>query len=134
MVEISKKKFKKTKRPSSASLIDAADEEVVESAGEKQMEIELVLLDAEVVNEGGIVCVGVVSLGTVAIDGTQVVVSEQGFVTSLGLSISIIFVILADVLTRRQSWTTLFVPTVVHRSIRLPIDVPRAVRRLDGDD
>ena len=84
MVEIGKKKFKKTKRPSSASLIDAADEEVVDAVVEKQMEIELVLLDPEVVNEEGIVCVGVASLGTVAIDGVQVVVSEQGFVTSLG--------------------------------------------------
>lgn len=83
MVEISKKKFKKTKRPSSAAIIDAADEEKTISTSGEAVEIEVVLVDTEVI-DAGVTCVGIVSLGKVSVAGAQVVVSEAGFVTSVG--------------------------------------------------
>jgi hypothetical protein len=82
MVEISKKKFKKTKRPSSAAIIDAADEGNEEDSRD-EVAIEVILVDTEVMNDG-VSCVGIVSLGTVSVQGIQVVLSEAGFVTALG--------------------------------------------------
>lgn len=84
MVEISKKKFKKTKRPSSAAIIDSADEANPEFSG-GEVKIEIVLIDTEVINDG-VSCVGIVSLGRVTVKGTQVVISEAGFVTALSKS------------------------------------------------
>lgn len=86
MVEIGKKKFKKTKRPSSASMNEAAEAEPVDSSSSALVEIEAVLLDTAVESEG-VVCVGLISLGKVEVAGAEVVVSEDGFVTSLGESL-----------------------------------------------
>lgn len=81
MVEISKKKFKKVKRPSSASVIDSVEAEHNEQ--ELRSEIELVMIDTEVQNEG-INCVGIISLGKVEVLGSKVVIGQDGFISSLG--------------------------------------------------
>lgn len=83
LVEIGKKKFKKTKRPSSATVIEEAENaEMVQEAGS---EIEVVLVDPQVTRDGE-ASAGIVSLGKVVVPGTQVGVSEDGFVSALGES------------------------------------------------
>lgn len=90
LAEISKKKFKKTKRPSSAMVIDEAEAQGVNAAAsgrqdESRSEIEVVLLDPEVEIEDEMEAQPkMVSLGTVKVDGEQVVVSESGFVSTFG--------------------------------------------------
>ncbi|GAA5949785.1 hypothetical protein JCM3765_007689 [Sporobolomyces pararoseus] len=82
LTEIGKKKFKKTPRPSASAVIEAA-ETSTESHGMKN-EIEIVLLDPEVKSEDGTASrSGVVSLGRVTVEADKVVVSDDGFVTSL---------------------------------------------------
>ncbi|GAA5886082.1 hypothetical protein JCM16303_003856 [Sporobolomyces ruberrimus] len=81
LAEIGKKKFKKTPRPSATAVTEAADA-FPESAGVTN-EIEIVLLDPEVVGEDGSARPGVISLGRVAVAADKVVVSDDGFVTSL---------------------------------------------------
>lgn len=90
--EIGNKKFKKTKRPSSAAVIDEAEARGADSqesgATEHRTEIELVLLDPEVEVEDSIEArARLVSLGSVVIDSSeaaeQVVVSDAGIVTTL---------------------------------------------------
>ena len=81
LVEISKTKFeKKAKRPSSAAVIQEADEKREQER--LQCQIELALLDPEVMRDG-VVGMGIVSLGKVHVKGSQVVVSEDGFVSLL---------------------------------------------------
>ncbi|BGP12287.1 hypothetical protein JCM10213_000017 [Rhodosporidiobolus nylandii] len=89
LVEIGKQKFKKGPRPSATAVIDAADAagpSTVQGA-EKQVgksEIEVVLLDPKVaVPDEMEARLGLVSLGKVEVEGQQVVVSDDGFVTSL---------------------------------------------------
>ncbi|ORY90239.1 hypothetical protein BCR35DRAFT_299835 [Leucosporidium creatinivorum] len=88
LVEIGKKKFKKTKRPSSAMVIDEAEAKGADVQGkqdESRSEIEIVLLDPEVEIEDEMEAQPkMVSLGTVKVAGEQVVVSESGFVSTLG--------------------------------------------------
>ena len=82
-VEIGKKKFKKTKRPSSAAVIEEVENgETVQEAGS---EIEVVYVDPQVTRDGESRA-GIVSLGKVVVPGTQVGVSEDGFVSALGQS------------------------------------------------
>lgn len=83
MVDISKRKFKKTARPSSAAVIDATATQDIDTHA--HVEIEVVLVDTEVESEGA-KCVGIVSLARVMLPSSMVVVSEAGFVTSLGTS------------------------------------------------
>jgi hypothetical protein len=83
LVEISKKTFKKMKRPSSAAVIDAADREGSDANQNLSSEIEVILVDPSVVRDGE-PSVGIVSLGSVRVPGTQVGVSEDGFVSALG--------------------------------------------------
>ncbi|KAI5474491.1 hypothetical protein MNV49_003214 [Pseudohyphozyma bogoriensis] len=86
LVEISKKKFKKTKRPASVAVIDQADSDVpAEKSGGSRTEVEIVLLDLAVKKDGE-TSPGMISLGTVNVPGSQAVISEDGFVTSLGSS------------------------------------------------
>lgn len=83
LVEIGKKKFKKTKRPSSAAVIEEVENgETVQEAGS---EIEVVYVDPQVTRDGESRA-GIVSLGKVVVPGTQVGVSEDGFVSALGQS------------------------------------------------
>ncbi|GJN92026.1 hypothetical protein Rhopal_005054-T1 [Rhodotorula paludigena] len=88
LVEIGKKKFKRNPRPSSSAVIDAADAagSSVAAQGAKRSEIELVVLDPEVtVPDEFEPRLGLVSLGKVVVEGEQVVVSDDGFVTALGV-------------------------------------------------
>ncbi|BGO99054.1 RNA binding protein [Rhodotorula toruloides] len=83
LVEIGKKKFKKTPRPSSSAVIDAADATSIAPVSEES-EVEIVLVDAEVnVPDEFEPRLGLVSLGKVEVKGRQVVVSDEGFVTAL---------------------------------------------------
>ncbi|GAA5854976.1 hypothetical protein JCM8547_002329 [Rhodosporidiobolus lusitaniae] len=91
LVEIGKKKFKKTPRASAASVIDAADAAGASSSGavdvavtSKKSEIELVLVDPKIsmVDEME-PRLGLMSFGTVEVQGEQVVVSKDGFITAL---------------------------------------------------
>ncbi|BGP44370.1 hypothetical protein JCM10450v2_000181 [Rhodotorula kratochvilovae] len=88
LIEVGKKKFKKAPRPSSSAVIDAADAAGPSAAatqGATRNEIELVLLDPEVaVPDEFELRKGLISLGKVAVQGEQVVVSEEGIVTVLG--------------------------------------------------
>lgn len=99
LVEIGKKKFQKTKRPSSAMVIDEAEAKGVDAQGkqdESRSEIEVVLLDPEVEIEDEMEAQPkMVSLGTVKVAGEQVVVSESGFVSTLG-ALSWLFVLIAQ--------------------------------------
>ncbi|GAA6010271.1 hypothetical protein JCM10207_005698 [Rhodosporidiobolus poonsookiae] len=87
LVEIGKKKFKKNPRPSSSAVIDAAElsaAATAQASGPKRSEIELVLLDPQVsVPDEMEARLGLVSLGKVDVEGEQVVVSDDGFVTAL---------------------------------------------------
>lgn len=83
LVEIGKKKFKKTKRPSAASVIEEA--ELAPQSKTATAEVEVVLVDPEVDTDGEM-SAGLVSLGRVVVSGTQVGVSEEGFVSALGMS------------------------------------------------
>ncbi|BGP21279.1 hypothetical protein Rt10032_c19g6257 [Rhodotorula toruloides] len=84
LVEIGQKKFKKTPRPSSSAVIDAADATTAPGPVSDESEVELVLLDAEVsVPDEFEPKLGLVSLGKVEVKGRQVVVSDDGFVTAL---------------------------------------------------
>ncbi|BGO88544.1 hypothetical protein NBRC10512_003358 [Rhodotorula toruloides] len=83
LVEIGKKKFKKTPRPSSSAVIDAADATSTAPVSEVS-EVEIVLIDAQVsVPDEFEPRLGLVSLGKVEVKGRQVVVSDDGFVTAL---------------------------------------------------
>ena len=84
LVDIGKKKFKKTKRPSSAAVIDEAEAKGADvQQDESRSEIEVVLLDPEVEVEDEMEAQPkMVSLGTVKVAGDQVVVSESGFVST----------------------------------------------------
>lgn len=84
MVEIAQKKVKKSKRPSAAHVIEEAEgAENVEASGGVRSEVEVVLIDGAVEEEGGEKRAHVKSLGKVEVAGTEVVVSEEGFVTAL---------------------------------------------------
>ncbi|GAA5992021.1 hypothetical protein JCM5350_006252 [Sporobolomyces pararoseus] len=81
LAEIGKKKFKKTPRPSASAVIEAA--ETLNESNNTKNEIQVVLLDPEVKSEDGTASKsGVVSLGRVTVEADQVVVSDDGFVTS----------------------------------------------------
>ncbi|BGP28423.1 hypothetical protein JCM10296v2_000155 [Rhodotorula toruloides] len=83
LVEIGNKKFKKTPRPSSSAVIDAADVTSTAPVSEES-EVEIVLVDGEVsLPEEFEPRLGLVSLGKVEVKGRQVVVSDEGFVTAL---------------------------------------------------
>lgn len=88
LVEIGKKSFKKTKRPSSAAVIDAAEVEIAQggttTTGESSSEIEIILVDPEVKEESGEKSAKIISLGKVVVSGTQVGVSENGYVSAIG--------------------------------------------------
>ncbi|GAA5891802.1 hypothetical protein JCM8208_002891 [Rhodotorula glutinis] len=89
LVEVGKKKFKKAPRPSSSAVIDAADaagaSAVSTAQGGQRSEIELVLLDPEVAMPDEFEPrLGLLSLGKVAVEGEQVVVSDDGIVSVLG--------------------------------------------------
>ncbi|KAL7341044.1 RNA binding protein [Rhodotorula toruloides] len=89
LVEIGKKKFKKTPRPSSSAVIDAADATSTAPVSEVS-EVEIVLIDAQVsVPDEFEPRLGLVSLGKVEVKGRQVVVSDDGFVTALTVSTSL---------------------------------------------
>ncbi|GAA5899244.1 uncharacterized protein JCM6883_005156 [Sporobolomyces salmoneus] len=82
LTEIGKKKFKKTPRPSASAVTEAA--EALNESSSMKNEIEVVLLDPEVQVEGEAEPrSGVVSLGRVTVEADKVVVSDDGFVTSL---------------------------------------------------
>lgn len=85
LVEIGKKKFKKTPRASAASVIDAADASAEkEVKGGKKHEIELVVLDPKVSLPDEMEArLSLASLGRIEVEGEQVVVSDDGFVTAL---------------------------------------------------
>ncbi|GAA5975041.1 hypothetical protein JCM11641_000007 [Rhodosporidiobolus odoratus] len=87
LVEIGKKNFKKGPRPSASAVIDAADASSAAATPVtegRRNEIELVLLDPKVsLPEELEARLGLCSLGKIAVDGDQVVVSDDGFVTSL---------------------------------------------------
>ncbi|GAA5849197.1 hypothetical protein JCM9279_005822 [Rhodotorula babjevae] len=88
LVEVGKKKFKKAPRPSSSAVIDAADAAGPSAGpslqGGQRSEIELVLLDPEVAMPDEFEPrLGLLSLGKVAVEGEQVVVSDDGIVTAL---------------------------------------------------
>lgn len=84
MVEIGKKSFKKTKRPSSAAVNDAAEEQKLNGGtSEVHAEIEVVLIDPDVKGESESM-VGTISLGKVSVLGSQVGVSEDGYVSAIG--------------------------------------------------
>ncbi|KAM0755797.1 hypothetical protein T439DRAFT_376095 [Meredithblackwellia eburnea MCA 4105] len=87
LADLTKKKFKKTKRPSAASVIEEAEKEIQHGAAPKkgdqvESQIELALLDPEVMRDG-VTGMGIVSLGKISIPASQVVVSDDGVVTSL---------------------------------------------------
>ncbi|KPV78024.1 uncharacterized protein RHOBADRAFT_50546 [Rhodotorula graminis WP1] len=86
LVDVGKKKFKKAPRPSSSAVIDAADAAGPSTAQVGQRsEIELVLMDPEVAMPDEFEPrLGLLSLGKVAVEGEQVVVSDDGIVTALG--------------------------------------------------
>lgn len=89
LAEIGKKKFKKTPRPSASAVIEAA--ETSNESPSTKNEIEIVLLDPEVKSEDGTASKsGVVSLGRVTVEADQLVVSDDGFVTSLSKSDSLL--------------------------------------------
>jgi hypothetical protein len=83
MVEISQKKFKKTKRPSSAAVIEEV-ENIEGGASGSTTEIEVVLVDPEVISEDGSASGQIMSLGKTRVAGAQVGISEDGFVSALG--------------------------------------------------
>lgn len=89
------KKHKKQSRPSAAAVIDAAEASAsssVPAAAATLCEIELVLLDAAIsVPDEFEPRQGLVRLGRVALPGaSQVVVSDEGFVTSLSASCALL--------------------------------------------
>lgn len=85
-----KKKHKKQSRPSAASVIEAAEAAAPSAAAPSFVpyvcEVELVLLDAAIsIPDEFEPRQGMIRLGRVAVDGaSQVVVSDEGFVTALG--------------------------------------------------
>lgn len=87
--QASQKKFEKTKRPSSVSVIAEADQQATVTASSQATDcfytVQVVLLDPEVSIEDELEAQArLVSLGSVQIDGKNVVVSENGIVTSYG--------------------------------------------------
>lgn len=82
LVEIGKKSFKKTKRPSSASVIEAAETAEEKVSEEVQSEIEVILVDPQVTEEESKIA-RIISFGKVVVSGSQVGVSEDGFVSAL---------------------------------------------------
>lgn len=92
LAEIGKKKFKRTKRPSSAAVIEEAEArgtDVLDAQDESSMhtEIEIVLLDPEVEVEGDVEAQPrFASLGSVTVSADEaadhVVVSEEGIVST----------------------------------------------------
>ncbi|GAA5865087.1 hypothetical protein JCM1840_005735 [Sporobolomyces johnsonii] len=108
LVEIGKKKFKKTARPSSAAVIDAVDE----VATRQTNEIEIVLLDPEVSVEDEMEPrQGVVSLGRLEAEADKVVVSDDGFVTSLGLDGTLSSFRLALASSAYDTYSAVFFPS-----------------------
>lgn len=85
LLEAGKKKFKKSKRPSSAAVIDEADAAGA-SAGADQSEIELVLLDPAVEKDGE-TGPALVSLGKVELEGSQAAIMDEGILSCIRGSI-----------------------------------------------
>ena len=84
-----KKKVKKSKRPSAVHVMEeaeAAGAGSAQAAGGGRSEVEVVIVDGAVEEEGGEKVARVTSLGKVELGGSEVVVSEEGFVTALGKS------------------------------------------------
>ncbi|GAA5923481.1 hypothetical protein JCM1841_001531 [Sporobolomyces salmonicolor] len=108
LVEIGKKKFRKTARPSSAAVIDAVDE----VATRQTNEIEVVLLDPEVAVEDEMEPRhGVVSLGRLEVEADKVVVSDDGFVTTLGLDGTLSSFRLALASSAYETYSAVFFPS-----------------------
>ncbi|KAK4698768.1 hypothetical protein P7C70_g7501, partial [Phenoliferia sp. Uapishka_3] len=84
-VDITQKKFAKTKGPSLASMIDQADASAATASETVRCQVKLALFDPEVVQDG-VVGMRIVSLGKVAVPGSQVVVSEDAYVSALSSS------------------------------------------------
>lgn len=98
LVELGKKKSKKSRRPSAVSVLEEAELEAQSRALSDlttRTELEIVLLDVHVETEDGI-NVGIVSLGRVQVPGTHAVVSPEGFVSSLGGHSSSLFFAVVD--------------------------------------
>ncbi|GAA6041625.1 hypothetical protein JCM8097_007773 [Rhodosporidiobolus ruineniae] len=125
LVEIGKKKFKKTPRPSASAVSDAA--ELAASAkpaqGGRRNEVEVVLLDPKVnVPDEMEARLGLISLGSIEVEGEQVVVSDDGFVTALSsngtLSSSRLNVTSAPAV---ESYSSLFFPSTPYEPSTLTL-------------
>ncbi|GAA6062755.1 hypothetical protein JCM10212_005551 [Sporobolomyces blumeae] len=113
LTEIGKKKFKKTPRPSSSAVIDAADSTKTGSRRTGN-EVELVLLDPEVqAADATEAKAGVVSLGRIAVAADKVVVSDDGFVTSLSVDGTLSSSRLAVNAPTYESYSEIFFPSTV---------------------